>query len=112
MIKAKFSQLNYPKGLGLKIISEYLSDAQMDELIVRYRDMPRKQRRIILPSQFCTRKVYFHFVWKQVLKGRSWKKIRKDFKPYGGTLILAKAHGYVVRKCYLQREKEIARESR
>lgn len=111
MIKPRFSEMSYPKGLGLDIISEYLSDEQMDELIVRYRDLPRKERRIILPSQFCTRKVYFHYVWKQVLKGKSWKKIREDFKPYGGTLILAKAHGYVVRKCYEQRQKEIERES-
>ena len=111
MIKAKFSDLNYPRGLGLSIISEYLTDTQMEELITKYRDLPRKQRRVILPSRLCTRKVFFHYVWKQILKGRDWKKIRENFKPFGGTLVLARASKCDIRECYNQREKEIMRES-
>jgi len=112
MIKAKFSQLNFPKGLGLGIIAEYLTDDEMEELISKYRDVPRKQRRIILPSKWCTRKVFFHFVWKQVLSGRDWKKIRKGFKPYGETLADAKASKCHVRYCYQQREREIIQETK
>lgn len=112
MIKLSFSELNYPKGLGLSIISEYLLDAQMEELIIRYRDLPRKQRRIILPGILCVRKVFLHYVWSQVLKGMSWKRIRKDFKLFGGTLVLARAGRCDVRYCYEQREKEISRESK
>lgn len=111
MIKAKFSDLNYPRGLGLSIISEYLSDQQMEELITKYRDRPRKKRRVILPSRLCTRKVFFHYVWKQILNGKDWKKIRESFKPFGGTLVLARASKCDIRECYEQREKEIARES-
>ena len=110
MLKAKFSQLNYPRGLGLDIISEYLSDDQMEKLITKYRDLPRKQRRIILPGILCVRKVYFHYVWCQVLKGKSWKKIKKDFTLFGGTLGLARAGKCDVRDCYKQRQKEISRE--
>ena len=112
MIKPKFGQLSFPEGLGLKIVSEYLSDQQMEDLIIRYRDLPRKQRRIILPGTLCCRKVYLHYVWKKVLAGRNWKKIRKDLKPFGGTLILARAGRCDVRYCYEQREREISRESK
>lgn len=112
MIRVRFAEFSYPKGLGLKIVSEYLSDQQMEDLIIRYRDLPRKQRRIILPGILCVRKVFLHYVWQQVLAGRNWKKIRKELKPFGGTLVRARTSQCQVRNCYLQREREIARESK
>jgi len=111
MIRPNYHELNFPKGLNLDILSEYLSDTQMEDLIIQCRDLPRKERRIILPSKACTRKVFFHYVWRQVLAGQAdWKKIRKGFKEFGSTLADVKASKCDVRNCYIQREREMIKE--
>lgn len=103
--------MNYPRGLGLDIISEFLNDVQMEELIDRYRNVPRKQRRIILPSGVCIRKVYLHALYKKVLSRKlKWKTIKKNFQMAFGTMELARTKRNVVRDCYNQRQKEIQRE--
>lgn len=111
MIKVDFSKLNYPKGLGLEILSEFLTEDQLVELITRYKDKPRKQRRIILPSRWCVRKCFFHLVWDQILNGKfTWNYVKKNWQKDFGTLRFARATKFDVQNFYKQREKEIIRE--
>lgn len=112
MIKVEFRKLNFPRGLGLEILSEYLAEDQFVELITRYKDKPRKQRRVILPSRWCVRKVYFHFVWGQILNGKfTWDYVKKNWQKDFGTLRFARTTKFDVRQFFLQREKEISNEA-
>ncbi len=113
MIKVEFSKLNLPRGLGLSILAEFLTEEQFVELITRYKDKPRKQRRIILPSRWCVRKCFFHFVWGQILNGKfTWDYVKKNWQRDFGTLRFARAEKFYVKQFYTQREKEILQESK
>jgi len=104
--------MNFPRGLGLDILRDYLSDDQFEELIVKYRNVPRKQRRIILPSIWCLKKCYFHALWKKILSRKlKWKTVKKGFVASFGSLDLARAYKWDVQRCYHQRQKEIVREN-
>lgn len=108
MIRARFSELSYPSGLGLSIISEYLTDAQMEELIFRYRDVPRKKRRVILPPRVCVRKVYLHFLYKKIIAGLvTWKDLSQELKERFGTLYFARMTLTHLKEAHYRREREI-----
>lgn len=100
----------WPAGLGLHLLKGYLDDDQMERLISEYSSLPRRQRRIIIPSRSCARKVYLHFLYKNILSGQTtWEKTRKDLQKKFGSLGFAKTTITQVKQNYFQREKEIAR---
>ena len=110
MLRPRFSSMNWPKGLGLDILKGYLDDDEMERLISEYSALPRRQRRIIIPSRCCARKVYLHYLWGNILSGKTtWQKTRKSLRKRFGSLGFAKATITQVRQNYLQREREIAR---
>ena len=102
--------MNWPKGLGLDILKGYLDDDEMERLIAQFSSLPRKQRRIIIPSRCCARKVYLHWLYKNILDGKTtWKDTKKYLKKRFGLLRTAKATISEVKRNYNQREIEIAR---
>lgn len=110
MLKPKFGRMNFPRGLGLHILKGYLNDDQMEKIIAEYSALPRKQRRIILPSRSCVRKVYLHFLFRNIKEGKAtWKETRKSLQKRFGSLANAKADLDEVKHNYFQREKEILR---
>ncbi len=100
----------WPLGLGLHILKGYLDDDAMEKLIAEYSALPRRQRRIIIPSRTCARKVYLHFLYKNILSGHTtWKETRRNLQKKFGTLGFAKTTITQVKQNYAQREREIAR---
>lgn len=100
----------WPLRLGLNILKGYLDDDAMEKLISEYSALPRGQRRIIIPSRCCARKVYLHFLYKNILSGQTtWKETRRDLKKRFGSLGFAKATITQVKDNYAQREREIER---
>ena len=113
MVKPQFSKMSFPSGLGLQILKEYLNDRQMEKLIADYSALPRKQRRIILPSRICVRKVYLHYLYQLIKSGEvSWKELRKEIRSAFGTLGFARTTFWQVKMAYMQRQREIAKESK
>ena len=102
--------MNFPRGLGLDILKGYLDDDEMEKLIAEFSDLPREQRRIILPSRSCVRKCYLHFLFRNVLSGQTtWKETRKSLQKRFGTVAKARADMNEIKRNYFQRESEIAR---
>jgi len=113
MIKPRYDQLDYPRGLGLQILAEYLDDDQMLDLISRYVGLSRKQRRVILPSRVCQKKVFLHFLYKKVLAGEiKWADMKKDLKEEFGTLWFARMTLTNLKEAYWRRECEIKLETK
>jgi len=113
MIKPEFSKMSWPEGLGLDILKEYLSDKEMEKLISDYSMLPRRQRRIILPSRICVRKIYLHFVFNQIQSGGvKWSELRKEIRDSFGTLGFARTTFWQIKQAWFQREREIAKESK
>ncbi len=109
MLRAKFSELDYLAGLGLQILEGYLTDDQMLDLIVRYSSLTRKKRRVIFPSRVCQRKVYLHWLYKQILAGEiKWADLKKEIKKGFGTLWFARMTLTHLKEAHWRREREIA----
>ena len=111
MKEIKFSQLKFPQGLNLDLLAEVLPEKKFREFIVKFSREKRIDRRIILPSRSCIKKVFFHYLWNLVeTEEMSWEEIkisfRKDFKSIKEAGISKK----VVKKLYIQRRKEILSE--
>lgn len=81
-MKIKFSDLNFPKGLNLEILSELLTEESLQMLIALSAKKDRKSRRIILPSQRCLKKVFCHYIWEKIDSSettwKQWKRAIKD----------------------------------
>lgn len=105
----KYSEIIFPQGLNLHLLSEILDDDQMMKLILKNESKERKARRIILPSRKLLRKcVIYHHVKKhggnfdEVLR-----ELKGDFKSQNEALLNRKK----IIKLYNQRCKEIEREN-
>jgi len=108
MKNIKFSELKFPAGLNLHLLAEILPEKKFREFIVKYSRERRKNRRIILPSHSCIKKVFFHYIWNLVeTKKTSWEEIKTSFKKDFKTLKSAGISKKDVIEFYTQRKKEI-----
>jgi len=108
MKEIRFSQLRFPKGLNLDLLAEVLSERKFREFIAKFSKEKRKDRRIILPSHSCIKKVFFHYLWNEIESGKmSWEQVKKDFRRDFKSLKEAGISKKVVKKLYVQRQKEI-----
>ncbi len=112
MLKIQFDELNFPKALNLSILSAVIPQDKLLKLLMDYANKTRFERRIVLPSKKCLRKVYSHFVYKKILaKDLTWSDFKKDLRNDIGTIKTLGFSKHNVQKFYHQREKEIERES-
>ena len=97
----------------MQILDGYLTDAQMIDLISKYSSLSRKQRRIIFPSRVCQRKMFLHFMYKQILAGKiSWADLKEEIKKKFGTLWFARMTITHLKEAHWRRENEIKLESK
>jgi len=111
MLKIQFDELNFPKGLNLSILSAIIPKDKLFTLMMNYSDKTRTERRIMLPSKKCLRKVYSHYIYKRILaKDLTWEEFKRDLRSDIGTIKAVGFSKHNVKKFHDQREKEIERE--
>ena len=110
-MKINFSDLSFPKGLNLDILSELLTEESLQMLIALSAKKDRKSRRIILPSQRCLKKVFCHYIWEKIDSGETtWKQWKEAIK---NELVLLKNLNFTkwdCKKLHEARKIEIERE--
>jgi len=113
-MEIEFEKLNWPKGLGLNLLAplaQYVPEDVFKRFIVGFSREPRKDRRIIFPSQRTIKKIFFHYLWTLVEKKEtSWEKIKEKFKHDFKTLKALDITKFFVERLYKQRESEIKNE--
>jgi len=108
MEKIEFQKLNFPRGLNLHILVDCLGEEKLKELIIQNSHRSRLERRIVLPSNKCLKKIVFHHLYKKH-KGDLNKiiiELRNGFKTQK-ELDLSKKK---IIEMWRQREKEIKQE--
>lgn len=107
MIKIKFSELSFPKALNLHLLSEIITEKALTKLIQENAMKDRKQRRIMLPSYSCLRKVIIYFLMEKY--GRDYSQVMEKLKGSGtmGSQTLQKSN---ILKLYETRKREIENE--
>lgn len=107
----KFLGFNWPKGLNLHILSEFLDDESLKNLIRKYSLESRRQRIIILPSNKLLKKIIFYEYGLKVEKGlMDWDFVRKIFEKNFGSLNATKITKQEMVRFYEQRKREIRNE--
>ena len=107
----KFLGFNWPKGLNLHILSEFMDDEALKSLIRKYSLERRRQRIIVLPSNKLLKKIIFYEYGLKVEKGlMDWDFVRKIFEKNFGSLNATKITKQEMVRFYEQREKEIKNE--
>jgi hypothetical protein len=109
MIKIRFSELNFPKALNLDLLSGILTEKALTNLIQENAMKDRKQRRIMLPSHSCLRKVIIYFLMEKY--GQDYSQVMERLKGAGtmGSQTLQKSN---ILRLYETRKKEIAKEEK
>ena len=108
MEKVAFKNLSWPKGLNLSMLSDFLSEKDLIDLIVKNSSKSRTERRIILPSRKTILKVFCHFYGKLDAKGQmTWYEIMSDIRGDFETLKEIGIDRKRVKQLYRQRQKEI-----
>jgi hypothetical protein len=111
MPKIDFKELQWPEGLNLSQLVDLLPENVLRAFIAANCHLQRKDRRIILPSFACCKKVLAHRMWKRILDGKtSWEKEKEDLQREFGTIAKVKIKKSMVIKLYKQREREIKKE--
>jgi len=104
----KFMGFNWPKGLNLHVLSEFMDEETLKTLIKKYSSKSRRERIIILPSNKLLKKIIFHQYGLKVKRGLiSWDFVRKIFENDFGSLNATKITKQEMVRFYEQREKEI-----
>jgi len=107
----KFSELNWPRKLNLRPLQKFLTEKELEMMVMSHLDKDRWKRRIVLPSAKCFRKVVAYYFGCQVETGKmSWNEVMEKIR---GSFKTLKEFGDTrkkVRKLYEQRKKEIAKE--
>lgn len=112
-MKIKFSDLSFPKGLNLEILSELLTEDSLQMLIALSAKKDRKSRRIILPSQRCLKKVFCHYIWEKIDSGDpTWKQWKRAIKDEFGLLKNLDFTKWDCKKLWEVRKIEIERENK
>lgn len=100
--------MNFPKGLNLDFLLNFLSEEELMVVIKRMASEPRKNRKVILPSQSCIRKCSIYYLVE---------KHKGDFDAVmeilrGKEKVLAKKGLHIgnIKRLYDQRKREIKNE--
>lgn len=108
MTQIEFKELSWPAGLNLDLIQDLLSEEQLKELIISHCRENRIQRRLVLPSLKCLKKILFHHLVVRY-KG-DYDKIMLELRDRFRTLSELNVSRQMVKQSFEQREKEIKQE--
>jgi hypothetical protein len=109
-MKIVFKKLAFPKGLNLELLKPFLTEEKLRKLIAVSTKKSRRERRVILPSDTCLRKVLAHYIWPQIWSGKiSWPRLKKELRKTGSLRSL-KFTRSEIKRLYEQREREILKE--
>jgi len=108
MQEIEFQKLSFPKGLNLDLLSEFLPEQKLKEIITDNCRKIRTERRIILPSQKLLKKVMCHYLVKKYAE--DYTKVVADLKGDSRLLKDIGVDRKGIRQLFEQREKEIKRE--
>lgn len=104
------SELNWPRGLNLSAL-DFLPEEELKILILKNLEKSRLERRIVLPSAKCFKKVICFFYGNEVEKGKmGWDEAMVKIKGNSKTLKELNLSRRKVRQLYLSRKKEIENE--
>ena len=107
----KFSELNWPRKLNLRPLRKFLTERELEMMVMSHLDKDRLKRRIVLPSQKCYRKVIAYHFGCLVEEGKlSWSEVMERIKGSFKTLKELNISRRKVRQLFLQRKKEIENE--
>ena len=107
----KFMGFNWPKGLNLHVLSEFMDEETLKTLIKKYSSKSRRERIIILPSNKLLKKIIFHQYGLKVKRGLiSWDFVRKIFEKDFGSLEAKGITKQEMVRFYEQRKREIKNE--
>ena len=108
MEQIEFRELAWPTGLNLDLIQDLLSEEELKQLIIDHCRKTRVERRIILPSLKCLKKILFHHL---VIRFQGdYDKIMLELRDRFATLSELNVSRQMVKQLYAQREKEIEQE--
>ena len=101
----KFKDWNLPKGLNADFLLRFISEKKLLKVMEEMADMPRSQRKIILPSRSCLRKCLVYYL---VEKFEGNFSVVMDILR-GKEKILAKKGLYLgnIKRLYENRKREI-----
>lgn len=109
----KYEDYNFPKGLNLDFLLNFLSEKKLMKVIENYANKPRKERKVILPSWSCIRKCSIYYLVEKhdgdfdavlgILKAKAGEKLEK----FLGNALLHKGN---IKRLYETRKKEIKNE--
>lgn len=104
----EFKKLSWPKGLNLHLLSGILPEEVLKQLISENSYGSRLERRIVLPSNKCLKKIVCHhlYVKHQGDLDKCVIELRDGFKTQKELGVSKKK----IRKMYAQRKKEIEQE--
>lgn len=101
-------ELNWPRGLNLDVLSEFLSEEELRTLILKNLEKSRLERRIVLPSAKCFKKAVCYYFGCQVEEGKmGWDEVMVKIKGNAKTLKELDITRRKVKLLYQQRKKEI-----
>lgn len=107
----KFKDLEFPRGLNLDLLATMVPEGQLIDFILSYAYKTRKERRIVLPSQSCIKKVICHFYGTQVEKNKmSWEQVMEFLKGKLSMFKDANLSQRDVKRLFAQRKVEAVRE--
>lgn len=111
MRNLKFSELAFPRGLNLALLTEVLPEEKLMEFILKYSGEQRLKRRIVLPSHQTVKKVFCYHIWSLIQKGKiTWDEVKADFKKECKSLKVLDITKHEIKRLYTQRLREILRE--
>ncbi len=109
----RISELNFPTAMNINLLTEILPEKKFLELIINNLDKDRKQRRVMLPSKSCLKKVICYHYGKRVADGKmSWPQAMKKLREGYDSLKELGLEREAVKRLFFQRQKEILRELR
>jgi hypothetical protein len=109
-MKIDFRKLSFPKGLNLELLKPFLTEQKLRKLIAGSAKKSRRERKVILPSDVCLRKIICHWLWNEILAGRTtWPKVKAQLKK-SAMLKDLKFDKVAIKRLWRQREREILKE--
>jgi len=103
----KYEDLNFPKGLNLDFLLRFFSEKRLMKLIREMANKPRKERKVILPSQSCLRKCIVYYLVKKHGDFDAVIDILKGEEKFLGNALLHRGN---IKRLYEQRKREIENE--
>jgi len=105
MQEIEFQKLSFPRGLNLGLLQGFLSEQELRRIIIENCRKTRVERRIILPSKKCLKKILCHYLVEKY-QG-DYNKVMADMKDGFKTLKQLGIDRKQVRQLHKQREGEI-----